>query len=237
MADEICPGPCNNAYRRARALYEAARKEHDAAAARATDAGSTVPDPPEAPSIRPWFGSPIWCLRCHAMIRAALSDIGDLGAMVAALPPGVRPAVDSTRERVKVSGSRPALSPSPGGDTLDELTGWLRSWEAVVKRTDERPRRGILATERHAILSVLIELLDATLIREDVAVSFGEETLAWHRQLIAAAHAAREAKHVKKPCPSCKRYTLWERPGQPYIECVYEDCHRRLTREELDNAA
>jgi hypothetical protein len=233
---EPCPGSCNARWRKAAALHQAAVAAHLSALA-GLPPGAKAPDPPVPPDISPWHGEPVFCQRCQSQVRAELAELDDLAAMLAALPPGVRPATPDRREPVKVSGSKAAPSPSPAADDLDELAGWLRSWEAVARHEDDpRPRRGFLATEVTTLVAWLYHHFGALITDPDVAADFGAETRRWHRELTAKAHAASYSRHVKKPCPGCGRYTLFEKPGEDYIACAYEDCRRRLTRAELDLA-
>jgi len=230
----ICIGTCNSQWRKAHALYADGLAKYDKALEQLAD-GDDVPNPPAPPDIRPWYGQPYWCGRCMALIKAELAELDDLASMLAALPPGIRPAVSAKHERVKVSGSHGTPSASPSGDSLEELAAWLKSWEAMAKDEDDpTPRRGHLATEITTVRSWLYAHFDLLMLNPDVAQPFGEETRAWHRELIARAHAASAAKHVKQPCPRCKLFTLWEELGQDYLKCINVDCNRRLTRAELD---
>jgi hypothetical protein len=241
----MCNGPCNNRYRRARAIYQVATEAHAKQAAAFAEAGKPVPDPPREPSIQPEWGAPIWCAACAARIRAALDGLGDLGSMLAAMPPEVHPAVDWPREQLKVAGTRAAPSPSPSGDTLEEFEAWLAGWEALAKGDTYRPRRGAMA--RHNMVCVLIDFSAVLLARRDRPGDddppdgqlFGEQVWAWHRYLADATHSDRPARHVNKRCPGkgCDRYTLWEKPGEEYIICVNPACNARLTREELAGVA
>lgn len=239
-ADGICEGSCNSRWRKAQALYQAALAAYDQALADLKD-GDEVPEPPEAPDIQPWRGEPVYCTRCQSVIRSELAELDDLASGLAALPPGISAASDSRREPVKVSGSRPAPSPSPGADDLDELAGWLREWEAIAKGDGgPRPRRGFLATEITTICGWLYHHFDPLITNPEIAADFGSEIRRWHRELTAKTHSASFARHVKQPCPKppsgCGRYTLWEKVGEDYISCVNPDCNRRLTRAELEAA-
>ena len=236
---QVCPGSCNSHYRRVTALYQAARAAYDDQVSRLQE-GEPVPDPPEPPDVQPREGEPVWCSRCQAVVHRSLAEIDDLAAQLAHIPPGVRPASDTRREAVKVTVSQGHPSPSPAVDVLDELQRWLTTWEADYRHFrgwPSAPQRGVLSTVVTASCAWLGEHLTerpAGLLAWPHAEDFGSQVLRWHRELRARAHAASFARHVKRPCPSCRRYTLWERVGDDYIACVYEDCGRRLTREDLD---
>jgi phage FluMu protein Com len=232
-AGDICSGSCNSGYRKARALYSAAMAEYAARLNR--DDGST-PVPPDPPDIQPWLADPIWCSRCCAAIRRELAELDDLAAVLAAMPPGIRPAITGQREHVKVSGTREHASPSPMIEELDELADWARQWEAAYKGRDAIARRDYLATQLTTAIGQLLFHFDAIIAHEDIAPGFGAEVRRWHRELTSMSHAASAARHVKKPCPRCRLFTLWETLGEDYIRCTNVDCNRMMTRAELDQA-
>jgi hypothetical protein len=233
MADGICPGNCNRAWRKARAIYNAQEAAYQKALANWKD-GDLIPEQPQPPDIEPWYGEPAWCRACQSVIRRELSELDDLAALLAALPPGIRPPVTGQRERVRVSGSREEPSPSPALDALEELAGWLRDWESAARGTDPRPRRGWLATEITTITCWLYAHSSSLLADEGMALDFGAETRRWHRELTSSAHAASAARHQKQPCPRCHLFTLWRTIGEDYIRCVNTDCKRVLTVEEYE---
>lgn len=234
----LCPGSCNSAYHKAKALYAAQVGQYETHLAKLKD-GDAVPEPPEPVEIRPWYGHPVWCFRCQAVISRELAELDELAARLAQLPPGIRAAAETPREHVNVQVSRSPASPSPAVDTLDDLAGWLRMWEEKYRHlrrwNPSPPPRGHLADR----LTAGIEWLGARagdILASPFGGQFGEETRRWHGSLRALTHSASYARHVKKPCPKCHRYTLWERVGETYISCVYEPCGFLPTREELDAA-
>ena len=230
--DEICPGVCNNTYRRRRALYEA----DVAAYARKLETRADtdpIPEAPRPPDMTPWYGSPVWCGRCMSSIREQLAELDDLAALIGAIPPLARPADDGT----KVSGTRSAHSASPRMDDLEDLDSWLRSWEAAARAEDDpRPRRGVLAKESTTLTAWLYHHFDV-LITGDGARDFGEETVRWHRDLSRRAAAGQMRRHQKRPCPRCNLYTLWLIIGEEYVRCVNDDCRRVLSRQEYESLA
>jgi hypothetical protein len=232
-SDGICPGACNNSYRRAKAVHDADQAAYEEAVLRHL-ADSSQPDPerPEAMTIRPWPGEPVFCTRCRGTIHRELAELDDLAALRAAQLPGDNTGGDERQGRV--SGTRGTPSPSPAADDIDELGGWLRDWESVVRGTAPRPRRGYLANEVTTITAWLTAHFDSFIVRADIAADFGTETRRWHRELAAKTKAGTGMKHQKRPCPRCKQYSLWLADGANYISCMNEDCNRRLTREEYD---
>jgi phage FluMu protein Com len=228
MSEQPCPGPCNSRYRKARAEYDKALAGYDPLAPEQSR--------PEPPAVQPWPGDP-WCPKCKSIIHAELSQIDDAAAILAARPPLDVAGGDEETRAGRVSGTREARSPSPRMDDLEELGGWLRNWESAFRGTDPMPRRGYLATERTTIISWLVDHFDSCICHPDLAADYGAEIRRWYRELTAKARAGIADKHVKKPCPRCRLYTLWARDGEDYVRCVNEDCNRRMTREELAGLA
>ena len=232
MAQEvICPGSCNNTYRRRRALYEADMARYARTLETRTDT-EPIPEAPAAPDMTPWYGSPVWCLKCQGIIRAELAELDDLASLIGAIPPLARPADDGVG---KVKGTRDKSSPSARMDDLDEMGEWLRSWESLARDDgDPRPRRGVLARESTTLTAWLYHHFDVLFANPDVAEDFGVEVRRWHRGLARRAAAGQMSRHQNKPCPRCRLYTLWVTVGEDYIRCVNEDCRRALSREEYD---
>lgn len=229
-ADGVCPGPCNNTYRRRKALYEADVAEYARKLETRTDT-DPVPEAPHPPDMSPWYGSPVWCLKCVSAIKEQLAEIDDLAALVGAIPPLARPADDGT----KISGTKSAPSPSARMDDLEDLDSWLRSWEAAARDEDDpRPRRGILAQESTTVTAWLYHHFDVLMLNPDAAKDFGDEIRRWHRDLGRRAAAGQMRRHQKRPCPRCDLYTLWLVIGDNYVRCVNTDCGRVLSLSEYD---
>ena len=223
MSAEVpCDGPCNSRWRKADAEHKKALAAYDP-----LDADQSRPSPPE---IQPVYGDP-WCGRCKNQIHEQLSQLDDLACLLSALPPSVNARNDD--KAGLVSGTREVPSPSRRMDDLAELGQWLRDWESVVRGDDPKPHRGYLASEITTITAWLVAHFEKLITHPDVGVDFGRETRRWHRELMEKARAGQVDKHVKRPCPRCRLYTLWARDGEDYVRCINEECNRRLTREEL----
>lgn len=228
MVPAECPGPCNNSYRRARALWDDATARH-AEAMTNLGPGQEPPQAPAPPDILPWYGEPVFCGRCTAAIRSALAELDDLAALrMSQLPGSSQPADGPGR----VGGTKGTPSPSPAMDDIDELTSWARDWEAVARGDEPRARRGFLATELTTILAWLVQHLESLLLNEDVAADFGTEARKWHRELTSKTSSGTGLKHMKQRCPRCSLYTLWREDGAPYVVCRDEDCGRMLSLED-----
>lgn len=223
MSSEVaCDGPCNSRWRKHDAEYRKALAGYDP-----LDSDQSRPAPPE---VQPVYGDP-WCPRCKAQIHEQLSQLDDLACLLAALPPS--PNARNDDKAGLVSGTREVPSPSRRMDDLAELGQWLRDWESVLRGEDPKPHRGYLASEITTITAWLVAHFDKLITHPDVGADFGRETRRWHRELLEKARAGQVDKHVKRPCPRCRLYTLWARDGEDYIRCINEDCNRRMTREEL----
>ena len=223
MSSEVaCDGPCNSRWRKANAEYQRALAVYNP-----QDENQSRPEPP---SVYPVYGDP-WCHRCKPQIHEQLSQLDDLACMLNAMPPSVNAANEDPSMRV--SGSKEQPSPSRRMDDLEELGQWLRDWESAFRGEDPKPHRGYLATEITTITAWLVTHFDKNITHPDLAVDYGQEIRRWHRELVEKARAGQVDKHVKRPCPRCRLYTLWVRDGEDYVRCINEDCNRRMTREEL----
>ena len=221
-SEVACDGPCNSRWRKADAEYRKALAAYDP-----LDADQSRPAPP---GISPVWGDP-WCPRCKSHIHEQLSQLDDLAAHLAALPPSVNARSDD--KAGKVSGSKTAPSPSSRMDDMLELGEWLRNWESAFRGEDPKPHRGYLSSEITTITVWLVSHYDKLITHPDLGLEFGREVRRWHRELQEKARAGQVDKHVKRPCPRCRLYTLWARDGEDYIRCINDDCNRRMTREEL----
>jgi hypothetical protein len=231
MSEVPCDGPCNSRWRKADAEYRKALADYDP-----LDSAQSRPSPPE---VYPVYGDP-WCPRCKNQIHEQLAQIDDAAAILAALPPSPNDRGDD--KAGKVSGSKAQPSPSSRMDDLEELGEWLRSWESSFRpvvlaaaglHEDPKPHRGYLATEITTITAWLVFHFEKCITHPDFSLDFGREVRRWHREMQEKARAGQVDKHVKKPCPRCRLYTLWARDGEDYVRCINEDCNRRMTREEL----
>ena len=230
MSTEVpCDGPCNSRWRKADAEYRKALADYDP-----LDADQSRPSPS---NVYPFYGDP-WCPRCKSQIHEQLSQLDDLACLLSALPPS--PNARNDDKAGLVSGTREIPSPSRRMDDLAELGQWLRDWESALRGEDPKPHRGYLATEITTITAWLVTRFEKVITHPDLGMDFGREIKRWHRELMEKARAGQVDKHVKKPCPRCRLYTLWARDGEDYIRCINEECNRRMTREEfaaMDTAA
>jgi hypothetical protein len=227
VSEQACPGSCNSRFRREQAAYKAALTAWAAAMAARAEGDPELPRP-LPPGTRAWPGNP-WCGRCQGVLRAQLAELDDLAALLAAIPD-----LSAPPEEARVSGSRDTPSPSPSMDDLDELAGWLRDWQSALQGSDPPARRGYLATAVTTGVHWLALHFDPLITHPDLAADFGGELRQWHRTLSAKAKAGTGIKHMKKPCPRCRNYTLWRADGDRYVKCADRDCGRMLSLEEFE---
>ena len=201
-----CPGPCNSAWRQAIAAGD--------------------PEPP----ITPVPGEPAWCGRCSAAIRRRLTELDDAAALYRAAADGYRPP-----DLERITGSDGSPSPSPVADTLDELYSVLGDWEAAYLRRPSRAYRGQLAPALTTVVGVLLGHLDGILAHPAMAADFGEEILAWHRRLCAAAHLGAGRYRKPHPCPRCDLRTLTWAEGDDHVAC--QNCGRLMALDEYEDYA
>lgn len=247
---EMCPGKCNNPWRRARAAFEAAWQvwsEADAAypkvladwRAAVAEAGEDKagprperPEPPDPPRYDPRPGSPIWCDSCTASIRRCLADLDELASLRLTMTDGFQAPGQALSDRVVSTKTRP--SPSPGHDDLDDLLHWLTDWEAAYRDTQGWPRapyRGVSAPALTSVIAWMVQRLDAVLRHPDLAVDFGCEVFLEHAKLQALTSTRPPVRNKPLPCPRCKRTSLFLHDDR-YVRCAREDCGRVLSEND-----
>ena len=226
-----CPGFCNNRARRLQAAYKLAVDQWDQEVASLAE-GDEPPPRPVPPDMRPWPGSPIWCLGCQGSLRTMLAELDDLAAHLSSLSGVLRGTADSGT-RITTSRTH-APSPSPSMDDLDELAGWLRDWQCVAQGSEPLARRGYLASVITTSVLWLAAHFDSLIVNPDVAEDFGMEIRRWHRGLTEKTRTGAGLKHMKRPCPRCGMYTLWRQDGENYVRCRDEDCGRMLSLPEYE---
>ncbi|MEV5710132.1 hypothetical protein [Actinoallomurus sp. NPDC052274] len=257
---EICPGRCNNRYRRAVAAHDAAladwqaaEKKHAQRVAewelvthrRGADAAGPRPrathgERPEPPNIRPALGAPIWCGECVAAIRANLAELDDLVPLRLEHSDGYQAPGDFSAERVSRSHDE-ASSPSPGHDDLDELLEWLRVWEAAYRTSQHSPtapRRGVSAHALTSATAWLLARLDHMLTHPDIGQPFGVGVQWWHRRLQTLTKTKPPLSRKPIPCRRCGRHSLYyhDDPTRPTVRCHADQdkCGLIMTVTEYD---
>lgn len=221
-----CPGPCNNAPRRA-------VEEHEQALAVWHDADpETRGEPPEPSDLADaWTdGDPVWCGRCAARIRASLAELDYLVAILVATADGHRQVTKAE----PVSGSHATPTPSAPVDLADELLAYLTKVEEQWREFTQlgpRPARPRGARALTTVIAWLLGHLDDILANHGSA-GFGRSVLGWHRRLEHITKTEPELCRRPAPCPRCDKRSLARR-DDGYTIC--RDCGRLLSEDEYQD--
>ncbi|TMS00158.1 hypothetical protein [Nonomuraea basaltis] len=220
ISSDSCNGPCNTGARRAIAAYEQALDAHiiEVDAWIAAGQQGECPPAPAEPVIESIPGDPLWCSRCKSLVRAALLDLDVLASELAARADGHRGVVAEGR----VSGSKGAPSPSPIGDALDKLYGFLSDLEDEWRQTCgyaqrvNRTHRG--AHPRSRTIGWLSEHL-GNLLADDDHIKSGLDILRW--EIVLRALADEEPIGSVSPirCPRCAIYKQVMREQEHHWAC------------------
>jgi hypothetical protein len=234
VAGGPCGGPCNYRWRQAKAAYDEAVACYDP-----LDSAQSRPQPPQVTAVP---GNP-WCGGCQATIRRELGEIGTLASILSAEADGYRPVPVGER----VAGTPGRRSPSPDGDTIDELYSVLFGWECAWWETRfSRPgppdRRGFLADRLTSTIAWLLDHFDGIITYEGIAVPFGDEVRDWNRSLRGRTKTGTVVRQKPLRCPGhgCGQLSLWWREGAEYVECRNPDCGaeiRYADYEEMERQA
>jgi hypothetical protein len=231
-----CPGPCNNAWRKAEvALAEHGTEHH----------------------ITPAWGKPVQCYGCVERTRRELTELPKLLIAVQLEAIYGSPAPSSAA----TGGSSANVARWPGQTSrllLDSIVGEMAELQADVliqrgiwpKGTE--PARPSQAGERKLIADIVASLdahwdwamqhhLAATEPHDRGNANPGGQVSGWHR-IARRFTKSDEQRDVKRlaPCPRCHGPYLVESRelrlvnDQPYIECRDPDCGRILTQAEYD---
>ncbi|MFE6305015.1 hypothetical protein [Nocardiopsis sp. NPDC057823] len=237
MTTHLCEGPCNRAWRRARDEHAYALEAFKGALADWEGAAPATrgdrPDPPAAPTIAPVPGDPVWCPRCTGAIRAALADLDNLAALLAATADGHRGQGD---DRDRVTASAEAPSPSPIADVLDQLYGYLSTIEGQWRQARDygsRPARSRGAGALTTVIAWLGRHLD-DILADPGSTGFGTSVLKWQRLLQRMTKTQPERRRRAAPCPRCDRRTLIYEEDRGLVRCENPDCGRVMTPAEYD---
>lgn len=244
IREDVCPGPCANAARKAWDAYDQAVTRYEYEMLLHLDATErhrqalaawhpplllpvepTAPARPEPPTIPVPVGYP-WCARCARLIRHALAELDDTAALLNAGVDGHRGAAISGPNGVK------PLNHTAIVEALDELYGDLVSvedqWRAA-RGYPERPRRARGADARMRTIGWLLGVLDDILL-DPWSVEVGLTILAWQRRLLRMTKSDPTSRRSPIACPRCRERQV-NRRDDGYFECL---CGRLLTQQEHD---
>jgi len=237
-APAACPGPCNNAWRRAEAAAAEAGTEHH---------------------ISPAWGQPVQCYGCVDRGRQQLAELPELLAAVHL------EALYGTPAKLTGTIGRVGAPVWPGQASrllidrilgeMEELAGDIRDlrglnvgapvfgldWIARDRATGStRPaQEGRRITSAAALLDAHWEWImqhhpAATESHDRDNANPAGQVASWHRS--AQFFTARNNPRVQMaaPCPRCHLKTLAHSNGESYISCRNPECEVLLSREEYD---
>lgn len=229
-----CPGPCNNAWRKAEAALAADGTEHH---------------------LTPNWGQPTQCDGCVERTRGQLAELPELLAAIHL------EALYGTPAKLTGTIGRVGTPVWPGQASrllLDRIIGEMAELQAdiLVRRriwaADRLPACGTAPNEaRHinGIVSTLYAHWDWAMQHHPAAdephdrdnANPGGQVTGWYRTALRFTKAD-EQREVRRlaPCPRCHGPYLVESrelrlvDGKPYIECRDPDCKRVITQSEYD---
>lgn len=216
----VCPGSCNNAWRRAEAAQAIDSTPHD---------------------IPVTWGQPVHCQRCTTRTRTQLAELPELIVAISleALH-GTAPKQTGTTGRIHI----PSWPGQASRLLTDHIVGGLLDLEDDIRNLRDlrhRPGRGTEARNAVGAITFLTHHLDWALTHHPAAHEIHDRLSAnpaaqitnWHRT--AARFTRRDARleHHRVPCPRCDMLTLYRADGDDYIECRNINCSLLLTPAEF----
>ncbi|MFJ4925297.1 hypothetical protein [Streptomyces sp. NPDC088736] len=228
-----CPGPCNNAWRRAETLHEETGAEHH---------------------ITPAWGQPVQCYGCVDRARQQLAELPELLTAVQLEATCGTPAkTTGTIGRINI----PAWPGQASRLLIDNVLGEMEELEGDIltqrgtRQPDTEPgitgvREGQRITRTCRTLTAHLDWMAQHHPCADEPHDRGNanplsQIRHWHAaaQRFTKAHAQRDVRKMA-PCPRCKGPYLAESrdlrlvDDRPYIECRDPDCRRIMTGAEYD---
>jgi hypothetical protein len=221
-----CPGPCNNAWRRAETALEADGTEHH---------------------ITPAWGQPVQCYSCVGRGREQLAELPELLAAVHLEALYGTPAkLAGTIGRVGApvwpgQASRLLLDRILG--EMEELANDIRDLREIARvratGSTQPAREGRRITATVALLGAHWEwaMQHHPAAQEphdrDNANPAGQ-VASWHRSAQFFTSRNNPRVQMAAPCPRCHLKTLAHCNGETFISCRNPECELLLSREEYD---
>ena len=211
-----CPGPCNNAWRRAENTLADTGTEHD---------------------IPATWGNPTHCDRCTGRTRTQLAELPELVAAISleALS-GPPPKTGGTIGRAAV-----AVWPGQAARILtDHIVGGILDLEDDIRelrRLRHRPGRGTEGRDVTGAVRFLSDHLSWALAEHPLAEEVHDrlsgnpaaQIQGWHRAAERFTRRDPRLEHRRVPCPRCELLTLFREDGDDYIACRNINCQTLLT--------
>jgi hypothetical protein len=220
-----CPGPCNNAWRRAEQQLAVDGIEHH---------------------LAPAWGRPIHCERCADRAHAQLAEIPELVVAIRL------EAVHGTAPKLTGTLGRTATTPAFPGQAsrvlAEHIVTGLLGLEDVIRAGRHLPARTVRGREG-ADLTAAVTFLRAhlqwALDRYPGETDPGTgETMdpaalirQWHRGAERFTRRDPRLEHRRVPCPRCELLTLFRAEGDDYIGCRNIACEVLLTPSEFQEHA
>lgn len=211
-----CPGPCNNAWRRAEAQLAADGTEHD---------------------IPVTWGQPIHCLRCAHCAHAQLAELPELVVAISLEAHyGTAPKTTGTIGRAGA-----VAWPGQAARLLtDHIVGGLLELEDDIRdlrNFGHRRGRGSEGRDVTGTVRFLAAHLEWALIAHPCAEEIHDresgnpaaQIQGWHRAAQRFTRRDAGLEHHRIPCPRCELLTLFRADGDDYIECRNINCQTLLT--------
>lgn len=217
-----CPGPCNNAWRKAEQQLAADGTEHH---------------------LTPTWGQPNHCQRCTDRTHQQLSELPELIVAVRL------EAIYGTAPKLTGTIGRTATSPAFPGQAsrflAEHIVTGLLGLEDVIRASRLLPARQARGREG-ADLAAAVTFLRAHLAwaldrypgETDPETGETMDPAAlirqWHRAAERFTRRDPRLEHRRVPCPRCELLTLVREEGDDYIRCQNINCQRSLTPSEFD---
>ncbi|MFB7461294.1 hypothetical protein [Streptomyces sp. NPDC056188] len=220
MTAKPCPGPCNNAWRRAEQQLANEGSPHD---------------------IPVTWGKPTHCIRCT---DGAHTQIAELPELVAAIS---LEAVNGTAPKTTGTIGRTANPTWPGQAArilTEHIVEGLLGLEDVIRvgrslpARDARGREGADVTASATFLRAHLHwALERYPGEADPASGETMDPAAlirhWHRGAERFTRRDARLEHHRVPCPRCELLTLFREDGDDYISCRNIACELLLTPAEF----
>ncbi|MEV5138444.1 hypothetical protein AB0K71_05800 [Streptomyces syringium] len=215
-----CPGPENNAWRRAEQGRAERNTEHE---------------------LTPTWGHPLHCTRCAARARTELAELPELLAAVSLEATHASPG-----PRAGTIGRTSTEPPWPGQASrllTDHIVGGLLALEDDIRDLRSlNPRTG--PWREGATVTASARFLDTHLAwalehhplagepHDRLSGNPAAQIHGWHRAALRFTGRDTRVEHHRVPCPRCELLTLFRSDGDDYIECRNIACGALLTPAE-----
>lgn len=216
MTPAACPGPCNNAWRRAENQLAVDGTPHD---------------------IPVTWGQPVHCLRCTGRAHAQLAELPELVVAIS-----IEAVYGTTAKTTGTIGRTSTLTwPGQASRLLtDHIVGGLLELEddlRELRHLGRRPDRGAEGGDVTGAVRFLTAHLNWALVEHPLAQEVHDrlsgnpasQIHGWHRAALRFTRRDARLEHHRIPCPRCELLTLFRSDGDDYIECRNINCQTLLT--------